>query len=140
MSAASGRRRLTFCADDFGQTEQINLAVIELILAGRLGATSVMSQGPAWPQGARQLKQCEPLADIGLHLNLTHRFEGQAAARPLPYWMLAAPLGLINARVAGSAVTLRGVAALFVLAHPRDARRPELTRRATSPKRPTATA
>lgn len=99
MSAASGRRRLTFCADDFGQTEQINLAVIELILAGRLGATSVMSQGPAWPQGARQLKQCEPLADIGLHLNLTHRFEGQAAARPLPYWMLAAPLGLINAGV-----------------------------------------
>lgn len=96
MSAAAARR-LALCADDFGQTPQINLAVIELIRAGRLGATSVMSQGAAWPEGARELKQCQHLADIGLHLNLTHAFDGQAATRPLPYWMLAAPLGLIDA-------------------------------------------
>lgn len=97
MSAAAGSRRLVLCADDFGQTPAINLAVIELIRAGRLGATSVMSQAPAWPEGARELKQCHHLADVGLHLNLTHRFDGRAGARPLGYWMLAAPLGRVDA-------------------------------------------
>jgi predicted glycoside hydrolase/deacetylase ChbG (UPF0249 family) len=93
---ASRSRRFTLCADDFGQAEAINLAIIELICAGRLGATSVMSQGPAWPEGARVLANHQHMADVGLHLNLTHHFEGSTVIRPLAFWMLAAPLGMID--------------------------------------------
>ncbi len=96
MSLASPSRRFTLCADDFGQAEAINLAIIELIDAGRLGATSAMSQGPAWPEGARVLANYQHMADVGLHLNLTHRFEGSKATRPLAFWMLASPLGMID--------------------------------------------
>lgn len=97
MSAALRSRRFTLCADDFGQGGAINLAVLELIRAGRLGATSVMSQGPAWPEGARMLSEVQHMADVGLHLNLTHRFDAATVVRPLPFWMLAAALGRIDA-------------------------------------------
>lgn len=96
MSVASCSRRLTLCADDFGQAEAINLAIIELIDAGRLGATSAMSHGPAWPEGARVLASYQHMADVGLHLNLTHRFEKSTGTRPLAFWMLAASLGMID--------------------------------------------
>lgn len=89
-------RRFALCADDFGQSEPISRAIVELIRAGRLTATSVMSQGPAWPEGAQALRDCRHMADIGLHLNLTHRFDGPDGTRPLAHWMLAAPLGMVD--------------------------------------------
>ena len=36
-------RKLVLCADDFGQSEQISLGIIELITSRRLTATSVMT-------------------------------------------------------------------------------------------------
>lgn len=89
-------RRFTLCADDFGQSRAISDAIIELVRVWRIGATSVMSQGPAWPDGARALKELQHLTDVGIHLNLTHRFPGHAGSRPLPWWLFAAPRGLVN--------------------------------------------
>ncbi len=89
-------RLFTLCADDFGQSEAINQAIVELVRCYRLGAVSVMSQGPAWPEGARALKECQHMAEIGLHLNLTHRFAGSPSIRPLLWWLLAAQRGWIR--------------------------------------------
>lgn len=89
-------RLFTLCADDFGQSRPINDAILELVRCYRLGAVSVMSQGPAWEEGARALKECQQMADVGLHLNLTHRFKGSPCVRPLLWWLCAAPLGLIR--------------------------------------------
>ena len=89
-------RLFTLCADDFGQSEKINAAVIELIRVRRLGATSAMSQGPAWPLGARELRPYLDVVDVGLHLNLTHRFTSETMVRPLAWWLLAAPRGWIH--------------------------------------------
>ena len=89
-------RLFTLCADDFGQTRPVNEAILELVRCYRVGAVSVMSQGPAWPEGARALKDCQHMADIGLHLNLTHRFEGAKSIRPLLWWLFAAPRGYIR--------------------------------------------
>lgn len=89
-------RRFTLCAEDFGQSRPINAAIIELIRVWRIGATSAMSQGPAWPEGARALRDYQQLTDVGLHLNLTHRFDGQKGTRPLAWWLLAAPRGWIK--------------------------------------------
>jgi predicted glycoside hydrolase/deacetylase ChbG (UPF0249 family) len=89
-------RLFTLCADDFGQSVPINEAIIDLVRVHRLGAISVMSQGPAWPQGARALKEYQHVADIGLHLNLTHHFAKSPSIRPLLWWLLAAPRGWVN--------------------------------------------
>lgn len=89
-------RRFTLCADDFGQSKPINAAIIELIRVWRVGATSVMSQGPAWPEGACALRDYQQLTDVGLHLNLTHRFEGLEGTRPLIWWLYAASRGKLQ--------------------------------------------
>lgn len=89
-------RKLVLCADDFGQSEQISLGIIELITSRRLTATSVMSEAPYWPLGAAQLSKVHKLADIGLHINLTHAFKGYDAKQPLAYWLLLSQLKLLS--------------------------------------------
>lgn len=87
-------RRLTLCADDFGQSRAISHGILQLLENGRLSATSVMSQSPLWPELAPALKGLAGQADIGLHFNLTHPFT--AAARPLGYWLLRSQLRLLS--------------------------------------------
>lgn len=96
MTPPLRRRLFTLCADDFGQSASINEAIVELARRDRLGAVSVMSQGPAWPQGAAQLNEGRDTADIGLHLNLTHPFPGAPSVRPLGWWLLATALGRVR--------------------------------------------
>jgi predicted glycoside hydrolase/deacetylase ChbG (UPF0249 family) len=55
-----------------------------------------MAQGPAWPSGAPALQEYRQTADIGLHLNLTHRFAVDDYVRPLAAWLLTAPLGWVD--------------------------------------------
>ncbi len=94
------QRRLSLCADDFGQSAAINAGVLSLLASGRLQATSVLSEGPVWAEGAARLKallsSTNPQADVGLHLNLTHPFEGAILARPLPHWLLSCTLRLAS--------------------------------------------
>lgn len=89
-------RLFTLCADDFGQSPTINEAITDLVRVRRVGAVSVMSQGPAWPEGARSLKEYQHVTDVGLHLNLTHNFRKCPSIRPLSWWLIAAPRGWIN--------------------------------------------
>lgn len=89
-SHARPPRRLTLCADDFAQADATSGAILALLGAGRLSATSVMSQSPLWPEHARALKAFDGQADIGLHFNLTHPFGPDA--RPLPCWLLLSQL------------------------------------------------
>ena len=83
-------KRLCLCADDFAQSPTISHGILQLLQAGRLSATSVMSQSPLWPELAPALKALAGSADIGLHFNLTHPFD--ASARPLGYWLLRSQL------------------------------------------------
>ncbi|MBX9915219.1 MAG: ChbG/HpnK family deacetylase [Pseudomonadaceae bacterium] len=87
-------KRLTLCADDFAQSPAISQGILQLLQAGRLSATSVMSQSPFWPALAPALQELRGQADIGLHFNLTHPFT--ASARPLPYWLLRSQLRCLS--------------------------------------------
>ena len=70
-----GAKAIACCADDYAQHPAIDEAIIRLLAARRLSAISVLTESPAWPQRARPLKEAAAnVADIGLHLNLTHRF------------------------------------------------------------------
>ena len=95
-SSQATARTLTLCADDFGQSNDINQGILALLSLNRLAAVSVMSQGPAWAMGAPALKEHQQTADIGLHLNLTHRFDSDTYVRPLAAWLVTAPLGWVD--------------------------------------------
>lgn len=64
-------KRIVLGADDYGQAEAVSRGIIDLILAGRLTATSCLTNGPDWPTHARWLLPCRGKAEFGLHLNLT---------------------------------------------------------------------
>lgn len=89
-------RALTLCADDFGQSTEINQGILALLSLNRIAAVSVMSQGPAWVVGAPALKVHHQTADIGVHLNLTHRFDRHTYMRPLAAWLMSAPLAWVD--------------------------------------------
>lgn len=73
--------KLILCADDFGQTEAIDQAIIQLIEKKRLSATSCMTLSPRWQASAKQITaSIKKQAAIGLHLDFTHF--GQAYAHP----------------------------------------------------------
>ncbi|PWC31127.1 ChbG/HpnK family deacetylase [Azospirillum sp. TSO35-2] len=62
---------LLLCADDYGLAPGVNAAIRELIAAGRLTATSVMSLCPHWRPEADALRALKDKADVGLHFTLT---------------------------------------------------------------------
>lgn len=71
---AHARVPIVVCADDYGLTPGVGRGIRELLLAGRISATSVMTVTPDWPQEAAALGALAIEADIGLHLTLTdHR-------------------------------------------------------------------
>lgn len=77
---------LTICADDYALSPGVSTAIVELIEAGRVTATSCMVAQPFWPAHAPWLRPLAERADIGLHLTLTD----QAPVGPMP---LLAPDG-----------------------------------------------
>ena len=73
--------KLILCADDFGQSEAIDLAITQLIEMGRLSATSCMTLSPRWSHAAKKLTpSIREKASIGLHLDFTHF--GDAISHP----------------------------------------------------------
>ena len=89
-------RKFALCADDFGQSQAISEGILELMSSRRLSATSVLSEGPYWKRGSRRLSELQRNADIGLHLNLTHAFEGVSGTHPLIYWLMFSRAGLVS--------------------------------------------
>jgi chitin disaccharide deacetylase len=68
---AKSRTPLVVCADDYALTPGVSRAIRELIAAGRISATSVMTVCPWWAEEAAALSEVAGDADIGLHLTLT---------------------------------------------------------------------
>jgi predicted glycoside hydrolase/deacetylase ChbG (UPF0249 family) len=68
---AKPRTPLVVCADDYALTPGVSRAIRELIAAGRISATSVMTVCPWWVEEAAALSTVAGRADIGLHLTLT---------------------------------------------------------------------
>src|SRR6266849_1805074 len=75
---SSAQRRIWLCADDYGIASGVNSAIRDLIVRGRLNATSVMVAAPSFarPEAVALaiLNSGAPRAAIGLHLTLTAPF------------------------------------------------------------------
>jgi chitin disaccharide deacetylase len=82
-------RQIWLCADDYGISRSVNAAIRELILRGRINATSVMTAAPHLGDDEADaldlLNSGEKRAALGLHVTLTAPFkpmsEGFAPAR-----------------------------------------------------------
>jgi predicted glycoside hydrolase/deacetylase ChbG (UPF0249 family) len=75
---ASSPRRIWLCADDYGIAPAVNMAIRDLVVRGRINATSVMVVAPSFDRGeARALSSLNAVSRrvaIGLHLTLTAPF------------------------------------------------------------------
>ena len=98
MQTQPSPSRFALCADDFGLSSAVNDGILDLIRSSRVRCTSVLSQGPAWPGGAGALRELRGTTEVGLHLNLTRRFDGARTIRPLSWWLFAAPLELVDTK------------------------------------------
>jgi predicted glycoside hydrolase/deacetylase ChbG (UPF0249 family) len=81
MSAADetpGPRRIWLCADDYGISTSVNTAIRDLVLRGRLNATSVMVAAPGFHRSEavslNVLNSITQRVAIGLHVTLTAPF------------------------------------------------------------------
>jgi chitin disaccharide deacetylase len=60
-------------ADDLGMSDRVNLAIAELMEAGRISSATIMANGPAVQEAVRIAKRF-PRCSFGIHLNLTEFF------------------------------------------------------------------
>lgn len=74
-SAVTSTRRIILCADDYGLSPGVDAAIRDLIMRGRLNATSAMVVTPTFDateaQALAQLNAEQKRAAIGLHVTLT---------------------------------------------------------------------
>lgn len=83
------RRRIRLCADDYGISPAVSAAIRDLVVRGRLTATSVMVAAPTFDRAQAQalstLDTGGRRAAIGLHVTLTAPFRPLSAGyRPQP--------------------------------------------------------
>jgi len=64
-------KKITLCADDYGQNPSISQAIITLIKKNRLSATSCLTTSSFWLEHANWLQPLVGCVDVGLHFNLT---------------------------------------------------------------------
>lgn len=106
---STGKRHVWLCADDYGISPAVNEGIRELILRGRLNATSVMVVAPSFSRAEALplsiMRTGSQRAAIGLHLTLTAPFaplsSGYAPMRrgkflPLRATLMAAMLGRLR--------------------------------------------
>ena len=76
-------RRIWLCADDYGISTTVNTAIRDLVVRGRLNATSVMMVAPslhrAEASALATLNSVAPRVAIGLHVTLTAPFRPLSA-------------------------------------------------------------
>jgi predicted glycoside hydrolase/deacetylase ChbG (UPF0249 family) len=76
--ATAERRRIVLCADDYGISPAVNVAIRDLIVRGRLNATSVMVTAPGFNRfeaaALDALNTSARRAALGLHFTLTAPF------------------------------------------------------------------
>jgi chitin disaccharide deacetylase len=113
-------RRIWLCADDYGISTSVNAAICDLVMRGRLNATSVMVVAPSFQRSeALRLGLLNVGAErvsIGLHVTLTAPFRPLSAkyeARypdsflPLKETMFAAFRGQFDVDTVASEVTMQ---------------------------------
>lgn len=88
------RVELVVCADDFGLSEAVNEAVIELARKRRLSAVGVLVDGAAVTNWVSLLRTVG--VDIGLHLNFTEPLGAPGPVHPLPALIARAYTGLLD--------------------------------------------
>lgn len=71
MRRALRPTQVCLIADDFAMTAGVSRSILELLDAGRLSGTGVMTTFGHWPDLAPDLRGFDGKADLGLHLNLT---------------------------------------------------------------------
>lgn len=81
-------RRIWLCADDYGISTAVDTAIRDLVVRGRLNATSVMAVAPSLHRAEASaldvLNSVAPRVAIGLHVTLTAPFRPLSAGfRPL---------------------------------------------------------
>jgi hypothetical protein len=78
VAGNGGLRRIWLCADDYGISPSVNVAIRDLIARRRINATSVMAVAPSLHRleatALSALNDDERLAAVGLHLTLTGPF------------------------------------------------------------------
>ena len=76
-------RRIRLCADDYGISTTVNTAIRDLVVRGRLNATSVMMVAPSLHRAEANaldvLNSVAPRVAIGLHVTLTAPFRPLSA-------------------------------------------------------------
>jgi chitin disaccharide deacetylase len=65
------RRNLVLCADDYAMNAGVSEGILHLAEAGRVSATSCLTNAPGWKDQAAALKPFVGRIGIGLHLTLT---------------------------------------------------------------------
>jgi predicted glycoside hydrolase/deacetylase ChbG (UPF0249 family) len=79
----SGPRRIRLCADDYGISHAVNAAIRDLVLQGRINATSVMVLAPTFDRSEALalaiLNAGSRRVEIGLHFTLTAPFRPLSA-------------------------------------------------------------
>jgi chitin disaccharide deacetylase len=89
-------RAICICVDDYGLHDGIDEACHRLVEQRRIGALSVMTDGPTWPRSAMPLRRVSPdVLDVGLHLNFTEVLGGAGPVWPLKSVLWRAPLHLL---------------------------------------------
>jgi predicted glycoside hydrolase/deacetylase ChbG (UPF0249 family) len=75
-------RRISICADDFAANEATSTAILELAGDRRISAVSCFSDSPIWQAAGPALREHRDQVLIGLHFNLTERFDSGRASLP----------------------------------------------------------
>lgn len=89
-------RVLTLCADDFGLSESISNAIIELVKQQRLSSVSCITNAGHFPAAAGALQPHRARIETGLHFNLT---EGRPLSSALSaHWPLLPTVGKLILR------------------------------------------
>ena len=81
-------KSLTICADDYALSPAVSRGIRECLAAGRVTATSAMTNRPNWPLAAQELRALPDDFEVGLHLNLT-------CGAPLEEMPVLAPRGVL---------------------------------------------
>jgi len=96
LNPVSSAMPIVVCADDFGMNDAANRAIIRLIEAGRLNATSCLVDGPKFVEGMAVLRDTR--AQTGLHLNFTDNLGQRGVRMGLRALIAAAYSGRLDRR------------------------------------------
>jgi len=65
-------KNLIICADDYAMSDEVDMAILDLLEHKRISATSCMTLMPNWAESAKKLAPYKANAAIGLHFDLGH--------------------------------------------------------------------